>query len=63
MVAALLARGLVEERIVEDTAKADPALNTLRRNADNGRGILLRVTPAGLGALGIEPDSATVAGH
>ena len=50
VVAALLARGLVEERIVEDTAKPDPALNTLWRNADDGRGILLRITPAGLDA-------------
>ena len=61
VVAALLARGLVEEQIVEDTAKADPALNTLWRNADDGRGILLRITPAGLDALGIEADSAAVA--
>ena len=61
VVAALLARGLVEEQIVESTAKADPALNTLWRNADDGRGILLRITPAGLDALGIEADSAAVA--
>ena len=61
VVAALLARGLVEEQIVESTAKADPALNTLWRNADDGRGVLLRITPAGLDALGIEADSAAVA--
>ena len=54
VVAALLARGLAEERIVESTAKADPALNTLWRNADDGRGVLLRITAAGLDALGIE---------
>ena len=61
VVAALLARGLVEERTVETTAEADPALNTLWRNADDGRGVLLRITPAGLDALGIEADSAAVA--
>ena len=61
VVAALLSRGLVEEQAVETTAKADPALNTLWRNLDDGRGILLRITPAGLDALGIEADSAAVA--
>ena len=50
----LLARGLVEERIAEDTAEADPAHNTLWRNGDEGSGILLRTTPAGRDALGIE---------
>ena len=43
---------------MEDTAKADPALNTLWRNADDGRGILLRITAAGLDALGIEAGGA-----
>ena len=61
VVAALLARGLVEEQTVESTAKADPALNTLWRNAEDGRGILLRIAPAGLDAIGIEADSAAVA--
>ena len=61
VVAALLARGLVEEQTVESTATADPALNTLWRNADDGRGVLLRITPAGLDALGIEAGSAAVA--
>ena len=58
VVAALLARGLAEERTVETTTKADPALNTLWRNLDDGRGILLRITPAGLDALGIEPGAS-----
>jgi Protein of unknown function (DUF3489) len=61
VVAALLARGLVEERTVETTAKADPALNTLWRNLDDGRGTLLRITPSGLDALGIDADSPAVA--
>ena len=53
--------GWSQERTVETTAKADPALNTLWRNLDDGRGTLLRITPAGLDALGIEADSAAVA--
>ena len=61
VVAALLARGLAEEQTVESAAQADPALNTLWRNADDGRGVLLRITPAALEALGIEADSAAVA--
>ena len=61
VVAALLSRGLAAEAIVETTAKADPALNTLWRNLDDGRGVLLRIAPAGLEALGIEADSAAVA--
>ena len=61
VVAALLARGLVEEQTLENTAKADPALNTLWGNAEDGRGILLRIAPAGLDAIGIEADSAAVA--
>jgi hypothetical protein len=62
VVAALLARGLAEERSVETTAKADPALNTVWRNADDGSGTLLRITPAGLDALGIEPGASQEAG-
>ena len=42
---------------MEETAKAGPALNALWRNADDGRGILLRITPAGRDALGIEPGT------
>jgi Protein of unknown function (DUF3489) len=61
VVAALLSRGLAAEAIVETTAKADPALNTLWRNLDDGSGVLLRIAPAGLEALGIEADSAAVA--
>ena len=61
VVAALLSRGLAAEAIVETTAKADPALNTLWRNLDDGRGVLLRIAPAGFEALGIEADSAAVA--
>jgi hypothetical protein len=56
-VTALLSRGLVCEEITASHAKADAALNTLWRNQENGRGILLRITPEGIAALGIEPDS------
>ena len=62
VVAALLARGLVEKRIVEGTAEAEPALNTLCRDVDDGRGILLRITAAGHDALCIKGDCAAVAG-
>ena len=58
VVSALLARGLVREQVIESSAKADAALNTLWRNGEDGRGVLLRVTAAGLEALGIEPEVA-----
>ena len=58
VVGALLARGLVREEVTENRAKADTALNTLWRNLEDGRGVLLRVTAAGLDALGIEPEVA-----
>jgi hypothetical protein len=61
VVAALLVRGLAEEQSVETTAKADPALNRLWRDADDGRGVVLRITAAGLDVLGIEAGSAAVA--
>jgi hypothetical protein len=59
VVAVLLSRRLVEERTVETTANADPALNTIWRNLDDGRGVLLLVTAAGLGALGLGSDAPT----
>ena len=58
VVAALLARGLAEERTLATTSKADPALNTVWRNLDDGRGVLLVVTAAGRDALGLAPESA-----
>ena len=62
VVAALLARGLAEERVLDRTTKADAALNTVWRNLDDGRGVLLLITAAGRDALGIEPVSADVRG-
>ena len=52
VVGALLARGLIREQVI-DSSKADPALNTIWRNHQDGRGVLLLVTSAGLEALGI----------
>jgi Protein of unknown function (DUF3489) len=61
VVAALLARGFVEERVLDTTAKADAALNTVWRNLYDGRGVLLVITAAGRDALGLAPEDASVA--
>ena len=53
VVGALLARGLIREQIVDSTRTADSALNTVWRNLEGGRGVLLLITDAGLDALGI----------
>ena len=58
VVAALLARGLVREEVTDSTRPADAALNTIWRNEEDGRAVLLRITAAGLKALGIEPEAA-----
>ena len=55
VVGALLARGLAREEVTDRTTRADSALNTVWRNEDDGRAVLLRITPAGLAAIGIEP--------
>ena len=57
VVAALLARGLAEERVLDSATKADAALNTVWRNLDDGRAVLLLITAAGLEALGIGPSA------
>jgi hypothetical protein len=59
VVGALLSRGLIREEVTDSTRKADAALNTIWRNEDDGRGVLLYVTPAGLEAIGIEPAPET----
>ena len=46
---------------MESAAAADPALNPLWRKADDGRGVVMRITEAGLDVLGIEADGAAVA--
>ena len=57
VVAALLSHGLAEERVLDRTVKADAALSPVWRNLDDGRGVLLRITSAGLGPLGVEPTA------
>ena len=57
VVAALLSRDLIREQVTDSHAKADPAMNTIWRNLDDGRGVLLLVTAAGLGALGLGSDA------
>ncbi|MFC6688658.1 DUF3489 domain-containing protein [Jhaorihella thermophila] len=54
VIGALLRRELVEETPTDRLAKADPALNRIWRNDEDGRAILLRITDAGLAAIGIE---------
>src|SRR3954454_12444280 len=56
VVGALLARGLIREQVTDSQVQADAALNTLWRNQDDGRGVILLVTSAGFEALGIEPE-------
>ena len=61
VVGALLARGLIREQVTDSPRKADAALNTIWRNEDDGRGVLLFITAAGLEAIGVEREpSATV---
>ena len=58
VVGALLRRGFIAETVTDRITKADPALNRIWRNDEEGRAILLHITAAGLDALGIEADSA-----
>jgi hypothetical protein len=58
VVGALLARGLAREDVIDLQTRADSALNTVWRNEDDGRAVLLRITPTGLAAIGVEPDAA-----
>jgi hypothetical protein len=55
VIGALLKRGLISETVTDQLAKADPALNRVWRNDEDGCAILLHVTDAGLAAIGIEP--------
>jgi hypothetical protein len=63
VVGALLARGLIREQITDSPRKADAALNTIWRNLPepDGRGVLLFITPAGLEAIGVEPEAVPYA--
>ena len=55
VVGALLARSLAREEVTDRPTRADSALNTVWRNEDDGRAVLLRITPAGFAAIGLEP--------
>jgi hypothetical protein len=56
VIGALMKRGLIAETVTDQLAKADPALNRIWRNDENGCAILLHITDAGLAAIGIEPE-------
>jgi hypothetical protein len=55
VVGALLTRGFAHEEVTDLRTRADSALNTVWRNEEDGRAVLLRITPAGLEAIGVEP--------
>ncbi len=59
VVTALLTRGLIHEQATDSFARADAALNTLWRNAEDGRGVQLRITPAGLAAIGVDAQAGS----
>ena len=61
VVGALLSRGLIAETVTESQTKADAALNRIWRNDEDGDAILLRITNAGLAAIGIELEDANPA--
>ena len=63
VVAALLARGLIREHIIDSPRKADAAMNTVWRNLPepDGRGVLLFITAAGAEAIGVEPAAVPYA--
>ena len=55
VVTALLTRGLVCEQTAESLARADTGLNTIWRNDEDGRAIVLRITATGREVIGVEP--------
>ncbi len=57
VVGALLKRGLIAETATDNQTKADAALNRIWRNDEDGNAILLHITDAGLGVIGVEPES------
>ena len=56
VIGALMKRELIAETVTDSRTKADPALNRIWRNDEDGRAILLHITEAGLAAIGIEPE-------
>ncbi len=63
VVAALIARGLIREQIIDSPRKADAAMNTVWRNLPepDGRGVLLVLTATGAEAIGVEPEAVLYA--
>jgi hypothetical protein len=61
VIGALLSRGLIREQVIDSPRKADAAMNTIWRNEDDGRGVLLFITAAGTHAIGIEPATVPYA--
>ena len=63
VVAALLARRLIREHVVDSPRKADAALNRVWRNLPepDGRGVLLSITAAGADAIRVEPETVPYA--
>ena len=56
VIGALMKRGLIAETFTDSQTKADPALNCIWRNDEDGCAILLHITEAGLTVIGIEPE-------
>jgi hypothetical protein len=63
VVAALLARGLIREQIIDSPRKEDAAMNTVWRNLPepDGRGVMLYITAAGAEAIGVETETVPYA--
>ena len=60
VIGALLKRGLIEERTIDSIQPPDASLNRVWRQDDDGRAVLLFITPAGLEAIGVEPEAMEV---
>ena len=58
VIGALMKRGLIAETVTDSRTKADPALNRIWRNDEDGCAILLHITEAGLAAIGVEPEQS-----
>jgi hypothetical protein len=58
VIGALLSRGLIADKVTENRQQPDAATNTVWRNDEDGRAVLLFITPAGLEAIGCEPETA-----
>ena len=59
VVGALLSRGLITEMVDDSVTEADPALNRIWRNDEDGRAVLLHITDEGRAAIGVGPEDAS----